>query len=65
MARGAPTPRAKHPTNVGLSRGTLELCDWLIDGITLAANHPEFEQEAARIARARPRSRCLRMAPEH
>jgi hypothetical protein len=36
-----------------LSRPTLELCDWLIDGITLAANHPDFEEQARRIATAK------------
>lgn len=36
-----------------LSQETLELCDWLIDGITLAANHPDFEDQARKIATAK------------
>lgn len=36
-----------------LSKETLEFCDWLIDGVTLAANHPDLAKEAARIERAK------------
>ncbi len=53
MANGAPTPRRKAASPDGLSRATLEFCDWLIDGVTLAANHPEFDKQAAMIAKAK------------
>ena len=36
-----------------LSRATLEFCDWLIDGVTLSAQHQDFEAEAKRIATAK------------
>jgi hypothetical protein len=36
-----------------LSKMTLELCDWLIDNITLSAQAPDFEAEAKRIATAK------------
>jgi hypothetical protein len=38
---------------VPLSKETLEFCDWLIDGVTLAANHPNLAKEAAKIQRAK------------
>jgi hypothetical protein len=40
-------------TNEAFSKETLELMDWLIDGITLAANHPDLEKEAVKIGRAK------------
>jgi hypothetical protein len=41
------------PDLQGLSRETLELFEWLLDGVTLAANHPDFEGQAARISAAK------------
>jgi DNA-binding ferritin-like protein len=38
---------------MSLSKETLQLCDWLIDGVTLAANHPDFENQARIIATAK------------
>ena len=50
--------RARHNGRVtaparALSRQTLELCDWLIDNITLAANHPDFDGQAKVIGNAK------------
>jgi hypothetical protein len=53
MARGAPTPRLPQPDPPEISRATLEFCDWLIDQVTLSAQHPDFDQEARRIATAK------------
>lgn len=36
-----------------LSKETLEFCDWLIDGVTLAANHPDLAKEAIKIDKAK------------
>jgi hypothetical protein len=36
-----------------ISKETLEFCDQLIDGVTLAANHPEFDALATRIGNAK------------
>lgn len=46
-------PAAERKAHAPLSRATLEFCDWLIDGVTIAANHPDFDREAARISRAK------------
>lgn len=44
-----------------LSVRTLELCDFLIDGMTLQANAENFEDWAARIATARREVQSLLM----
>jgi len=36
-----------------LSRRTLELCDWLLDQVTLSAQAADFEEQARAIAKAR------------
>ena len=36
-----------------LSKASLELCDWLIDNITLSAQAPDFEGEAKKISTAK------------
>ena len=36
-----------------ISKETLEFCDWLIDGVTLAANHPHLASEAQKIETAK------------
>jgi hypothetical protein len=36
-----------------LSKETLEVCDFLIDGVTIALNHPEFTDQAARWGKAK------------
>jgi hypothetical protein len=46
-------PAAERKAQAPLSRATLEFCDWLIDGVTIAANHPDFDREAARISKAK------------
>jgi hypothetical protein len=55
----ARTPRVAHTGRTTtvvekrLSRQTLELCDWLIDTITLSAQAPDFEAQAKKIAAAK------------
>jgi hypothetical protein len=36
-----------------LSRETLEFCQWLINQVTVAASIDDFEEQAARVARAK------------
>ena len=36
-----------------LSKATLEFVDWLIDGVTLSTQAPNFEAEAKKIATAK------------
>ena len=36
-----------------LSQTTLELCDTLIDGVTISSQHPELERVAKEVALAR------------
>lgn len=38
---------------MALSKETLEFCDWLIDGVSVSANHPNFEDEAKRVGTAK------------
>ena len=55
----ARTPRVAHTgrittvTEKRLSKSTLELCDWLIDNISLSAQAPDFEVQAKRITTAK------------
>jgi hypothetical protein len=36
-----------------LSKTTLQFCDWLIDGVTLSAQAPDFDEQARTISTAR------------
>lgn len=61
VAKTAQNGRVTHPVMPIVSRETLELCDWLIDGITLSAQAPDFIEQATRIAAARDEiARALR-----
>jgi hypothetical protein len=52
--RTAPPARATPPKpRQHLSKETLELCDWLVDGVTVAANHPDFDGQCRIVGTAK------------
>lgn len=51
-AKRPPTGRVTTPPASGISKGTLEWLDGLLDGVTLSNQAPDFDAQARRIRTA-------------